>query len=171
MLPPPTTTIAREPLSVFSVSSEPFPWYRSLGNVNLAIMLYILPFSIRPNKWSLFPSTIIIAQLAPKVKYKKWISVYIYRYNITYFRQKPADKRNIAAVLAAYTGKKRKRRLIWIKSERTLQDKSAAAEEKRAIFQHLPQIKINKAADTTTRRRKGLRNKQIWVKGESRNVQ
>lgn len=38
MEPPPTQTIARFPSNVFSASKAPFPWYKSLGNVNLAIV-------------------------------------------------------------------------------------------------------------------------------------
>ena len=38
MLPPPTTTMARLPSRSFSASRAPLPWYRSLGNVNLAII-------------------------------------------------------------------------------------------------------------------------------------
>ena len=44
MEPPPTQIIAFLPLKVLSASSEPFPWYKSLGKVNLAIV-NIPPYS------------------------------------------------------------------------------------------------------------------------------
>lgn len=37
MEPPPTQIIAFLPLNVFNASNAPFPWYKSLGNVNLAM--------------------------------------------------------------------------------------------------------------------------------------
>ena len=37
MEPPPTQIIALFPSNVFKASKAPFPWYKSLGNVNLAI--------------------------------------------------------------------------------------------------------------------------------------
>ena len=49
--PPPTQIIARFPSNVLSASKAPFPWYRSRGNVNLAIAPPICRRSGCPNDY------------------------------------------------------------------------------------------------------------------------
>ena len=69
MEPPPTQTIARFPSNVFSASKAPFPWYKSLGNVNLAIVqnpflvLLLMDSSGRSDQQNFCFSTLCLSRL------------------------------------------------------------------------------------------------------------